>query len=87
MFVSFVVTEKQVFAMCSIQVLPVFHCFFDGGSRRMLMVFERNMEVGEKFVEVGIAFHGIDGIDGIWVETRCLASLKRDGLRVEWFWG
>jgi len=75
MFVPFVITKKQVFAMCSIQVLPVFYGLFDGWSRRMLMVFERNMEVGEEFVEVGIAVHfsGVGGwVLGVMVEKRCL---------------
>jgi hypothetical protein len=36
--------------MCGIQVFPVFHGFFNGGSRRMPMIFERNFEFGEKLV-------------------------------------
>jgi len=78
MFVSFMIPEKQVLAVCSIQVLPVFHGFPDGRGGRMLVILERNPEVGEEFVEVGIAVHfsGVGGWGlGVRVEMRCLASL------------
>ena len=55
MFIPFMVSEKQVLAMCGIQVLPVFHSFFDGWGRRVLMIFEGNIEFGEKFIKFWIA--------------------------------
>jgi len=53
--VSLMVSEKQVFAVCGIQVFPVFHGYLNGWGRGVFVVFEWNAKVGKDFVKFWIA--------------------------------
>ena len=48
--VAFMVTEKQVLAMCGVYFLPILQSKFDGGKRRMMMGGEVYSMFFEKFL-------------------------------------
>jgi hypothetical protein len=45
MLVPFMVTKEEVFTMCSLQVLPVQLCLFNGWGWRVPVILKRDVEV------------------------------------------
>ncbi len=56
MLVPFMISEKEVFAMGSINIFPVFIGHFSRRCGRMLIVIERNVEFIQNFVNFRISF-------------------------------